>query len=78
MEIDGDTSLEETETGTCLNLCLTLAILYLIYSILFPKDEELVITVEPPRPPMKKQDMTLEQLRQYDGISEKSDDRENI
>ena len=86
MDVDGDPSLEETETNivtwiwteitsSYLNLGLTLAILYLVYKILFQKDEELVITVEPPKPPMKKQDMTLQQLRQYDGISEGSDDR---
>ena len=86
MDVDGDPSLEETETSivtwiwteitsSYLNLGLTLAILYLVYKILFQKEEELVITVEPPKPPMKKQDMTLQQLRQYDGISENSDDR---
>ena len=86
MEVDDDPSFEEIETSivkwiwteitsSYLNLCLTLAILYLVYKILFQKDEELVITVEPPKPPMKKQDMTLQQLRQYDGISENSDDR---
>ena len=86
MEVDGDPSLEKTETGivtwiwteitsSYLNLGLTFAILYLVYKILFQKEEELVITVEPPKPPMKKQDMTLQQLRQYDGVSENSDDR---
>merc|ERR1712083_456391 len=38
--------------------------------ILFQKDEEPVFNPEPPMPPMKKQDMTLQQLRQYDGVSE--------
>ena len=66
MDVDGDPTLEETETSivtwiwteitsSYLNLCLTLAILYLVYKILFQKDEELVINVEPPKPPMKKQ-----------------------
>lgn len=66
MEDHGDPTLEETEasmvtwiwteiTSSYLNICLTLAILYLVYKILFQKDEELVVNVEPPKPPMKKQ-----------------------
>ena len=66
MEDYGDPTLDETEASmvtwiwteimsSYLNICLTLAILYLVYKILFQKDEELVINVEPPKPPMKKQ-----------------------
>merc|ERR1719481_950908 len=35
----------------------------------YQKQEE-VVPVEPPRPPVKKRDMNLEQLRVYDGVSE--------
>ena len=66
MEDYGDPTLDETEasmvtwiwteiTSSYLNICLTLAILYLVYKILFQKDEELVVNVEPPKAPMKKQ-----------------------
>jgi len=87
MGLDGDPELEETEasmitwiwteiTSSYLNLGLTLAIIYLLYKILFvQKDEDSIVNVEPPIPPMKKQDMTLQQLRQYDGLSEGSDGR---
>ena len=110
MGLDGDPGLEETETeasmiqwiwteisSSYLNIGLTAAILYLIYKILFQKDEEPVFNAEPPTPPMKKQvkfkqfncvsilflyiyfptwqDMTLQQLRQYDGESEASGGR---
>jgi len=54
-------------TGSYLNIVLTLAIVYLIYKILFPKEE--VYTPPPPQPaPLKPQDMTLEQLKKYDGV----------
>jgi len=73
--------LEETEeslvrwvwseiSSSWLNIGLTAAILYLLYKILFQKQEEPVIHVEPPRPPVKKQDMTLQQLKVYDGAKE--------
>ena len=66
MDVDSDPTLEETEasmitwiwteiTSSYLNLCLSLAIFYLVYKILFQKDEELIVNVEPPKPPMKKQ-----------------------
>jgi len=83
MGLDGDPELEQTEasmigwiwseiSSSYLNIGLTLAIVYLLYKILFQKDEEPVFNPEPPMPPMKKQDMTLQQLRQYDGVSESS------
>jgi len=79
MGLDGDPALEDTEeslvrwvwaelSSSWLNLGLTAAIVFLIYKILFPKQEE-VGPVEPPRPPVKKQDMTLQQLRVYNGES---------
>ena len=67
MGLDGDPELVETEasmitwiwteiTSSYLNLGLTLAIIYLLYKILFvQKDEDSIVNVEPPIPPMKKQ-----------------------
>ena len=67
MGLDGDPELEETEasmitwiwteiTSSYLNLGLILAIVYLLYKILFvQKDEDSIVNVEPPIPPMKKQ-----------------------
>ena len=66
MGLDGDPELEETEaslvgwiwqeiSSSYINIGLTVAIVYLLYKILFQKDEEQVIQVEPPLPPMKKQ-----------------------
>ena len=66
MGLEGDPSLEETEaslvswvwqeiSSSYLNLCLSLAILYLLYKILLQKEEEQPINVEPPVPPIKKQ-----------------------
>ena len=66
MNDNGDPTLEETEasmvtwiwteiSSSYLNLCLSLAILYLLYKILLQKEEEQPINVEPPVPPMKKQ-----------------------
>jgi len=86
MGLEGDPSLEETEaslvswvwqeiSSSYLNIGLTVAILYLLYKILLQKDEEQPINVEPPTPPMKKQDMTLQQLGVYDGKSEGSEGR---
>jgi len=83
MGLEGDPELEQTEasmigwiwseiSSSYLNIGLTCAIVYLLYKILFQKDEEPVFNPEPPMPPMKKQDMTLQQLRQYDGVSEAS------
>jgi len=79
MGLETDPSLEETEdslvrwawaeiSSSWLNLGLSAAIVYLIYKILFPK-QEVVGPIEPPRPPVKKQDMTLQQLKVYDGES---------
>lgn len=79
--MDGDPELEETEeslvrwawseiSSSWLNLGLTAAIVYLLYKILFQKQEEPAAPVEPPRPPVKKQDMTLQQLKVYDGECE--------
>jgi len=86
MGLEGDPDLEQTEasvvnwiweeiSSSYLNIALTLAILYLLYKILLQKEEEQPISVEPPVPPMKKQDMTLQQLKVYDGQSEGSDGR---
>jgi len=84
MGLDNDPLLEETETSmvkwawaelssSWLNLGLTAAIVYLLYKILFQKEQEPPTPPEPPKPPVKKQDMTLQQLRVYDGESEACD-----
>ena len=81
MGLDNDPSLEETEasmvkwawaelSSSWVNLGLTAAIVYLLYKILFQKEQEEVAPPEPPKPPVKKQDMTVQQLRVYDGESE--------
>merc|ERR1719305_781956 len=83
MGLDGDPELEDTEeslvrwawseiSSSWLNLGLTAAIVYLLYKILFQKQEEPAAPVAPPRPPVKKQDMTLQQLKVYDGESSES------
>lgn len=56
-------------TGNPINIVLLLAILYLLYKILKPESEEKV-EAEPPIPPMKKQDFTPRQLKEYDGTGE--------
>ncbi|KAG0730057.1 Membrane-associated progesterone receptor component 2 [Chionoecetes opilio] len=55
-----------------LNLFLLAVCAVLIYKILRPSDGSGAASgpVEPPVPKMKRQDMTLEQLRQYDGKGE--------
>ena len=74
MGLDGDPSLEKTEAGlvtwvweeissSYLNICLTLAILYLLYKILLQKEEEQPVSVEAPAPPMKKQVWSKRDLR---------------
>lgn len=67
MGLETDPELEETEAGmvgwvwreissSYVNIGLTVAILYLLYKILFAKEEEdPVVAVEPPLPPVKKQ-----------------------
>jgi len=86
MGLETDTDIDETEAGivmwlwgeissSWLNMILTLAIVYLIYKILFQSEDEPVAPADPPPPPLKKQDMTLEQLKVYDGESEESEGR---
>jgi len=86
MGLDTDPNLDETEAGivmwfwreissSWLNIVLTIAIIYLVYKILFKTDDEPSAPVDPPTPPLKKQDMTLEQLKIYDGESEESGGR---
>jgi len=81
MGLDNEPLLEDTETSlvtwawseissSYVNLGLTAAIFYLLYKILFQKEQEEVPPPEPAKPPVKKQDMTLQQLRVYDGESE--------
>ena len=66
MGLDTDPELEETEaslvkwvwqeiSSSYLNIGLTIAIVYLLYKILFQKEEEAVVNIEPPPPPVKKQ-----------------------
>ena len=82
MGLDSDPSLEDSEhslvewawseiSSSWVNLGLIAVIVYLLYKILFQKEEEVAPPV-PPKPPVKKQDMTLQQLRVYDGESEES------
>jgi len=86
MGLDGDPELAGTEesivrwvfeeiSSSWLNIVLTAAILYLIYKILFPSKEPIPTEGEKPMPPLKKQDMTLEDLRIYDGESEACEGR---
>jgi len=82
MDVDSDPVLEDTEasvvewlwseiSSSWINLALLVAIAALIYKILTQNsDEDLPPPPEPLPPPVKKQDMTLEQLRKYDGVSE--------
>ena len=55
-------------TGSPINIILLIAILYLLYKILRPESEDDLPAYEPPPPPMKKQDFTHAQLREYDGV----------
>lgn len=66
MGLDGDPELDDTEasmigwiwaeiSSSYVNICLTFAIVYLLYKILFQREEEPVFNAEPPMPPMKKQ-----------------------
>jgi len=86
MGLDTDPELEDTEaslvkwvwteiSSSYLNIALTVAIVYLLYKILFQKEEEAVVNIEPPPPPVKKQDMTLQQLKVYDGLTEECEGR---
>jgi len=65
MGLDTDPELEDTEaslvkwvwseiSSSYLNIALTVAIVYLLYKILFQKEEEAVVNIEPPPPPVKK------------------------
>lgn len=88
MGLDTDPELEDTEasmvqwlwaeiSGSYLNLALTLAILYLVYKILTQGSEssEPLPPADPEPAPLKKQDMTLADLRTYDGVSEECEGR---
>eukprot|EP00088_Acartia_fossae_P038350 TRINITY_DN39733_c0_g1_i1.p1 TRINITY_DN39733_c0_g1~~TRINITY_DN39733_c0_g1_i1.p1 ORF type:complete len:209 (-),score=29.43 TRINITY_DN39733_c0_g1_i1:133-714(-) len=87
MGLDGDPDLSSTEenimrwvweeiSSSWLNIFLTAAILYLIYKILFPNaDNSSAAEPEKPIPPLKKQDMSMSELRQYDGVTEESQGR---
>jgi len=86
MVLEGDPELVETEesfvnwiyselTSSWLNICLTVAIIYLLYKILFPSNDVKPAETETVLPPLKKQDMTLQQLRKYDGTSPESEGR---
>lgn len=63
------TQLLDELTGNPINIVLLLAIIFLIYKI-FKKDSDSSsnsVPVDPPLPPMKKRDFTLEQLKDFDG-----------
>jgi len=81
MGLDGDPELESTEEGivkwiwteissSWINIFLTMAISFLIYKILNPREEPIPTEPEKPMPPLKKQDMTLAELKVYDGESD--------
>jgi len=55
-------------TGSPINIVLLIAIIYLIYKILKPETEDGDVVVEERLAPMKKQDMSPAQLREYDGV----------
>ncbi len=59
-------------TGSPINLLLLAAIVYLLYKILRPDPDPSSggPPAPPPVPPLKKQDFTLQQLRQHDGTGE--------
>lgn len=87
MGLDSDPSLEDTEaslvhwmwaevSSSYVNIGLTVAIMCLIYKII--KQNNSADPPPPPDPlppPLKKQDMTLADLRKYDGLSEESEGR---
>jgi len=87
MGLDSDPSLEDTEaslvdwmwaevSSSYLNIGLTVAIMCLVYKII--KQNNSVDPPPPPDPlppPLKKQDMTLAELRKYDGLSSESEER---
>jgi len=86
MGLEGDPELESTEesivkwiwaeiSSSWLNILLTFAIVYLIYQILFSSREPAPVEPEKPMPPMKKQDMTLSELKVWDGESEQCSGR---
>ncbi|XP_069953528.1 membrane-associated progesterone receptor component 1 [Cherax quadricarinatus] len=55
-----------------INIVLLAVCVVLIYKIFRPSDGSgaASVSVEPPMPKMKRQDLTLEQLKQYDGTGE--------
>merc|ERR1712066_881057 len=55
-------------TGSYINIFLLCAILYLLYKIIRPSSEPDLPPPPPPLPPLKKQDMTLIQLKQRQGL----------
>lgn len=56
--------------GSPVNIVLLLAICFIVYKILKPDSSSgSTEPSEPPIPPMKKQDLTLQQLKEYDGVS---------
>ncbi|XP_023332818.1 membrane-associated progesterone receptor component 2 [Eurytemora carolleeae] len=78
MSLDEDPMLTSTEESlvrmmwdevfsSWLNIALVAAIFFLIYKILSPTKEPRPAEPERDLPPLKKQDMDLKQLREYDG-----------
>jgi len=61
-------------TSSPINIALFVAILVLLYKIIKGRqddgDNDAVVKIDPPIPKMKKQDMTLQQLRKFDGTQE--------
>ena len=57
--------------GSPLNLALLGVCGFLLYKIISSRKQERQVTPsEPETPPLKKQDMSLEQIKQYDGKGE--------
>ncbi|KAG1673142.1 Membrane-associated progesterone receptor component 2 [Nymphon striatum] len=55
--------------GSPVNICLLLVIIYLIYKFVWKTEEpEIVIPVTPQIPALEKKDMTLAELKAYDGL----------
>jgi len=64
--------LYEEITSSYVNIALLLAIVFLVYKIIRGRQEGEVNLppADPPLPKMKKQDMTLQELRKFDGTQE--------